>query len=488
MTLPAYLETPSYEYKLDKLRSGGKGILPGYYSADGIVRFAQEILGITLKPYQERILRHFFERKRLAVQSLHGVGKTAVAAVIILWSMTCIPGEVKVVTTASRWLQLIQYLWPEVHKWGRRVDWSQHDIDLQMLDRNLRVGYNRRAFATSPDMPEGIEGAHAETVVYVFDEAKSIPDNLFDSVEGAFANAGEDTEYEAFALAISTPGIASGRFHDICKQRPGYRDWATDRITLDEALAAGQVSLTWVENRQAAWGEDSAIYKNRVLGEFAQEGERSLYKMAWIEAAVDRWRACEGQGDKGEMLRYASDVADDGRDHSTIARMRGWVVEDLRYMNCDPVELADRIMKEVGPVTRWEIGVDANGVGAGTYARLKQKRYRAVKIKGSYRTDETDITGENKFKNLRAMMAWRLRELLDPNSLAHKPLALPPDERLERELLVHDWEETNGVIRISDKEKDLRTQLDGRSPDGADTIMMLAYLATKKRRATIQRI
>lgn len=480
--------TAEFVDSLLTLGSSFGNTLANYNSADGIVAFAQEILNIELKPYQARILRRFYVEKRLAVQSLHGVGKTAVAAIVILWAMTCIPGEVKVITTASRWLQLTQYLWPEVHKWSHRVDWQAHGINLELLDRTIKVGHNRRAFATSPDKPEGLEGAHAETIVYVFDEAKSIKDLLFDSVEGAFAGAGGDTMYDAYALAPSTPGASAGRFFDICRQKHGYRDWAVERVTLEEALAAGQVSLEWVEDRKVAWGENDPRYITRVLGEFADDSERSLYKLAWIEEAQDRWRACQGQGNPDGPLRYAADVADDGRDQSTIARMRGWVVESLVYMNCDPVELADRIMKTVGPVTKWEIGIDAIGVGAGTYARLKQKRYRAIKIKGSYRTDETDITGENKFLNLRACMAWRLREILDPNSLAHKPIALPPDERLEHELLVHEWQETNGVIRISDKEKILRPLLDGKSPDGADTLMMLVYLATKKRSVTIKRL
>jgi hypothetical protein len=454
--------------------------LSQYLTEDGIVAFVEDILGITPYSYQKRILRSVVTHKRVAVQSLHGVGKTSLASWVILWAITCHKGEVKVVTTASRWLQLVNYLWPEIHKWARQADWNKIGIQLrpekELLKHTIHLGYNKNAFATSPDTPEGIEGAHAETLLYVFDEAKTIPSSLFDSVEGAFASEGN-----AYAFVISTPGAPSGRFHSICKGRVGFRDWHVDKITLEEALEAGQVSQEWVENRKLTWGESSTLYINRVLGKFAESGETSLYKLSWIEDAFDRWRAVNGKGNHGDRELYAADVADDGRDQSTLARMVGWVVEYLHYWDCDTMEHANKIMKLIGPNTKPQVAIDANGVGAGVHARLKERRYKAYKFKGSYRTDDMDIAGENKFLNMRSAAAWRLREILDPSSLAFQPLALPPDDRLERELMSIEWKQTGNVIRISDKEKDIRPLLDGKSTDGADTIQMLVYLATNKR-------
>lgn len=493
MVIPAYLQTASNEYKRDKLSQiTSKKFIAPYQSEDGIVLFVEDILGVTLKPYQDRILRKFYIHKSVAVQSLHGVGKTALAAWIVLWVITCHEGEVKVVTTASRWLQLVNYLWPEIHKWSRKADWTTLGIQLrpdhELLDRTIKLGHDKRAFATSPDKPEGIEGAHAKTLLYVFDEAKTIPIALFDSADGAFSNAGNDTEYTAYAFVISTPGNPIGRFFDICTKREKFKRWHHDRITLQEALDAGQISQEWVEEKALQWGEDDPRYINRVLGDFAQEGERSLYKRSWIEDAHDRWYACNGKGEPDGIIRYASDVADDGRDKSTLAMMRGWVVEYLHYWNCDTMELADKIMRHVAASTKANIIIDANGVGAGTYSRLKQQKYKSVKFKGSYGTDETDITGDNKFKNFRALSAWRLRELLDPSSLAFKPIALPPDDLLDQDLMAFEWWETNGVIRISEKDKHLRPLLDGRSTDGGDTIMMLAYLATRRREVRLTRL
>lgn len=452
-----------------------------YHSDDGIVAFVEDILGVTPKPYQERILRKFYRDKRLAVKSLHGVGKTALASWMVLWMMTTAEGEVKVITTASRWNQLKDYLWPEIRKWAlsQNANWDKLGISMrdsfEVMEQMIKLGYNKRATAISPDKPASIEGAHADTLLYVFDEAKSIPDAIFESVEGAFASEGN-----AYAFVISTPGAPLGQFHNIITQKPGYLSWSVDMITLKEALECGQVSQAWVNDRKLAWGESDPRYINRVLGEFAEFAENSVFKLAWIEDAMQRHDDCKGIGKHGDKLVYACDPADDGIDKTCIGRMVGNVVEHLKYYDCDTMVAVEKIRRLVGPDTKPSIGIDSIGVGAGVYSRLKQLKYKPVGLKGSYRTDAKDSSGENTFKNLRAAMYWGLREALDPSSPAFREIALPRDERLVADLLAHTWRIDMGVIRIDPKE-DVRELLAGRSPDGGDTVVMLWYLQRKKK-------
>src|SRR3972149_5152792 len=72
------------------------------------------------------------------------------------------------------------------------------------------------AFALASDEAANMEGAHADHLMYVYDEAKVVPDDTWDATEGAFAGTGE-----ALALAISTPGPPLGRFYDIYVSKPG---------------------------------------------------------------------------------------------------------------------------------------------------------------------------------------------------------------------------------------------------------------------------
>jgi len=172
-------------------------------------------------PYQTEILEEFVPRKKVAVRAPHGVGKTALAAWLVLWfALTrdnrTHPEDWKVPTTASAWRQLTKFLWPEIHKWARRINWqkvgrSPLDEKRELLTLNLKMKTGE-AFSSASNKAATMEGAHAESMLYLFDEAKTIPNEIFDVADGATLAAGEDTGIEAFELAISTPGEPMGRF------------------------------------------------------------------------------------------------------------------------------------------------------------------------------------------------------------------------------------------------------------------------------------
>src|SRR5690606_30212521 len=197
--------------------------------------------GEGLSPYQEDILRALVEHRRVTVRAPHGSGKSGLSALTVLWFATTRDGlDWKVVTTASLWRQLTKYLWPEVHKWARHVARGKlgmgrprENRELRALSLKLGTG---EAFAVASDQPHGIEGAHADNLLYLFDEAKAIPAATWDAAEGAFSGAGSDTGREALALAVSTPGVGPSRFREIHERKAGYEDWWVRRVTLEEAI------------------------------------------------------------------------------------------------------------------------------------------------------------------------------------------------------------------------------------------------------------
>ncbi len=170
--------------------------------------------------YQLEILRAVSEHRRGCVRGPHGLGKSAMAAWIVLWfALTRDGQDWKVVTTASVWRQLSVYLWPEIHKWSRRIRWDVVGREpftadeLLLLQLKLVTG---SANAVASDNHESIEGAHADQILYVFDESKAIPAAIFDAAEGAFSSG------VAYAVAISTPGEPAGRFFEIQTRKPGF--------------------------------------------------------------------------------------------------------------------------------------------------------------------------------------------------------------------------------------------------------------------------
>lgn len=478
MTAAVDFEADLFRYLNQFVEAGSEAQRAFIQSEDGIAWFVRDVLGAEPAPYQEHILRLFIRHKRVAVRGPHGLGKTALAAWVILWGLVAFPDDVKIPTTASAWRQLKEFLWPEVRKWARKAKWNLVGMTItegrELLDLSIRIReYDKAAFAVASNNPSLIEGAHAKHIIYVFDESKAIPDSTWDAAEGAFSTAGEDGT-DAYALAISTPGVPSGRFYDIHKRRPGYEDWHTVHVKLHEAIAAGRITSEWVDARRAQWGEESAVFLNRVLGEFDESGEENVIPLQWIEAAVERWHERKAFIPPGKRV-HGLDVARFGEDSTTLATWHDEhnFVDEIQYFpKSDTMKTVGRVKQSVG--RHDEIAVDSIGVGAGVFDRLREDGYKAFSINAGEATPLRDSSGEIGFLNLRAAMWWAMREALDPSK--DSDVALPDDPRLIGDLTAPRWWVTSkGQIQIESKD-DLRKRIK-RSTDSADAVIQAYYQA-----------
>jgi len=431
--------------------------------------------------YQIEILDELWEHKRECVRGPHTIGKTTLAAWAILWfALTRDGKDWKVVTTASAWRQLIRYLWPEVHKWVRKLDWDKigrkpFKENDELLTRSIKLDTGT-AFPVASDKGDLIEGAHADHILYIYDEAKVIPDGTWDSVEGAFAGSGGDGGTEALAVAISTPGEPQGRFHDIQARKPGYADWHARHVTKEQAIASGRMSKKWAENRALQWGERSAVYQNRVLGEFASSDTDGVIPLSWIERANERWEAWQETGGKGAFTCLGADVGGggEGSDKSVLALAYDEIrIGALRkYVKADPdtatMELAGHI-KGILDAHGGDAYIDIIGIGTGLVHRLHEQGYEnAHAFNAAEGTKHKDRLGELGFVDKRSAMWWIGREMLDPSS--GMDVALPPDDDLTGELTAPHWKVQSGArIRVESK-KDLRKRLK-RSTDCADAVL-----------------
>lgn len=404
-------------------------------------------------------------------------------SILVLWFATTrdLAGkDWKVITTASAWRHLEVYLWPEIKKWAGRLDFEvlgrpafKPGVDL--LDLRLKLQYGA-ATPVASNQPERIEGAHAEELLYLLDEAKIIPPETWDSIEGAFSNAGPDTADNAYAFAMSTPGPPAGRFYDIHRRAPGYEDWYVRHVTIAEAVAAGRISGDWAEQRKRQWGADSAIYHNRVLGEFHASDEDSVIPLAWLEAAIERWEEWNRIG-RPEVSgpRWTGVDVGRGGDETILTHRRGHVAWLTKDRARDTMKVA-ALVQEAGE----RAIVDAIGVGAGVYDRLREQGLRPMAYVGSGGAKHwLDRSGKVSAVNVRSAAYWNLRELLDP---AYEPtIALPPDDLMISDLTTPKWEITSGLppkIKITTKDKVVE-QL-GRSPDRGDSVCM-AFWADRHR-------
>lgn len=439
-----------------------------------------------LHPYQSEALTTVATRRRLVLRKLHGVGGTAVAAVAVLWfalTRDRYGVDWKVVTTASVDRQLSEYLWPEIHKWAARLRWDALARPpwvkgAELLQTHIKLTHGS-AFAATASDPAKIEGAHATQLFVVLDEAKTITNDVFDGLEGAFASSGPETSQAAYALALSTPGSPAGRFYELARGAPGTEDWARQHVTLAQALAAGQVSASWADARRRQWGAGSALYRNRVLGEFADDAADVVIPLSWVEAANERWRAATGTSFTPDMLGVDIGIS---IDLTVIAPMGG----DLVAMPVRPAlapsetpltQIAGHVAAMMGRHPGGpSVIIDADGIGAGVFEQLMSMdfmaaapRRRCFAFHAGAKTTWRDRTGELAFDNTRAAAWWSLRDELDPDNGA--TLALPDDDMLTGDLTAPHWRYGRGGRILIESKDDLRKRI-GRSTDTADSVVM----------------
>jgi hypothetical protein len=461
------------------------------------VAFCREVLHMDLSFYQKDVLINLEEFHRVCFRGPHGAGKSTISAAAVLWFIA-VNEECKVITTASAWRQLTEYLWPEIHKWANKADWWRVGLKVrngrELMKRKIQIGTTENRFATSvaSNDPSKIEGAHSGGIMYVFDEAKTIINDTWDAAEGALGTP------NAYAIALSTPGDSVGRFYDIQTKREKYSAWKTVVVTDEDCIKAGRMTEEWRETRKREWGEDSPMYMRRVRGLFAEDSGDTLIRLAWVEKAQERWH---------ELWKEVQDLADTGIPKYEAERM---IWGDLSDVGCDPARSgsdktgwAYRHGNYIKRVSRTDEAdttitgdllcqamedntstgkVDSIGVGAGAfdYARRQwnDKKWRTqdarcpvIPINVSNATKVRDKTGEMTFNRLRDYIWWSLREKLESAYRGEGDIALPPDDDLARDLVAYKWKPTQTGKVMIDSKDEVKKVL-GRSTDTGDAVVL----------------
>lgn len=483
-----------------------------------------------LAPYQAGSLRDIASNGRLLVYGPHGLGKSTTMALAVWWFATTrelAQIDWKIITTASSWKQLNDFLWPEIHKWAKFVNWErlglrEPELGRDLLGLGLKWEWGAASAAASTD-PAKMEGAHATHLMYVLDEAKAIQPGTWDAIEGAFsteddgppeedgapeaasevpnedatknkATDDEDNKYAAvrniIAVAMSTPGPATGRFYSIGSGKPGFEDWKVRQVRQAEVIEAGRMSRKWAEQREKQWGRGSSVFQMRVLGEFFLDDPDALVPLGWVEAAQQRWEDWKAQGrpelDGARWLGV--DVAGGGADRTVMARLTGVHITRLEYPSDTDLM---RIASKVARIGQFRPVVDTLGIGQGVTDRLRQMhdageaRLRPVSFVGSASTAMLNRTREYAFVNQRSAAWWMVREALDPQN--ETGAMLPPDPELVADLTAPTWSIADSgrppKIRVEPKDR-VKEKL-GRSPDFGDAVAMAFWAAAARKRSEV---
>lgn len=407
------------------------------------VAFVRERLGAGPEPYQVDLLAACAVEPRVVWRAAHGVGKTATLSWVLLWWLLTRPFSRVLVVAPAFERQVGRYLLPEVRRWLRRAP-EALPVDVRANSVEVR-GHPRDWFALGVQAsdPSKVEGGHAESLCVLADEAKGLPADVVAALHGTQTDAGGDRLY----VLASVPGGPSGPFYEACRSGV-WRAFHT--AAKDSAL----VSPAWIEERREEWGEGSPLFLSRVEAEFPEEDEGTLFRLADLEAAVER--VLEPEEEPAVCLGV--DPARSGADRSALAVWRGRTLEGVETRRgWDTMQVASWVASELNRRQAARAVVDEIGIGAGVLDRLRQMEHDVDGVNVGSRASRPDL-----FANRRAEVFWRLREGLERGEVS-----LPASEALLAELSAFRFAFTaRGQVQLEAKAATKRRV--GRSPDLAD--------------------
>lgn len=265
--------------------------------------------------------------------------------------------------------------------------------------------------------------------------------------------------------------------------RPMSRTFLPSRVSANPFLAnTGYVSVL-----QSLPGDLGRMLLHGDFGLSMRDDPWQVIPTAWVDRAMERWSP---RMPLPEMESIGVDVAMGGDDeHVIVARHVGqYYGEPIAHPGAD---VPDGPRSAALVVAAWRdhavVHVDAFGVGAKTYGALAATGIQTVGVLFGDKVESRDASGVMRFANLRSLLWWRMRELLDPN--ANNGIALPPHKRLRADLCAPKYEgRGSGDLVYVQSREDVLKKL-GRSPDYGTACILAAVDTPKLRRiAALDRV
>lgn len=418
---------------------------------------------------------------RIVISSGHGVGKTWLLGRLVVWyCATHAPS--KVISTAPTWTQVKELLWTEIRTAvnaslvpiGGKLDTLKWTIS----DDHFAIGISTREDVAQKDYgATKLQGFHSPNLMVVIDEAAGVKPEIWTAAESLATGEGN------IIIAIGNPTIPSGPFYEKFSSpiwKKIYINALNHPNIIGGANIPGAVNKSWIEERRQEWGEESFLWKAKVLGQFPEQGSDSLFNISDLEVCK---HIVPTYNDRSVL---GVDVARYGEDETVIYKLQGNEFKNKFVKNKTSVpDIVNEIIKLIIQERDIKsVGIDDTGVGGGVTDLLRVKLNEMREI---YRDNHSmrilfDVhvfgiingsTPRNSdiYMNLKSEIFYEFHKEIK----SHKFKLDNDDEKAISQLAALKYNVTsNGKIRTESKD-DMKKR-GHKSPDRADA-MMNAYFA-----------
>jgi len=356
---------------------------------------------------------------QLATASGHGVGKSALVAMIIKWACDTRPDCIGVVT-ANTETQLKTKTWVEL---GR---WHNMSITKEVFKLTATAYYHPDHERTwrvdmvpwSERNTEAFAGLHnqGKRILLVFDEASAIPDMIWETAEGALT----DKDTQILWCVFGNPTRNTGRFKECFEGGQFHEFWRATQVDSRTVSFTNKDQIAkWIK----AYGDDSDFVRIRILGIFPRVGEMEFFNAEDVTAAANR----ETISGLTDPLALGVDVARYGKNSSVIYPRKGRdarTYERQRFQGLSTVQLADRVFEANFRYHADGIMIDGGGVGGGVVDQIRAKALHCYDIQFGSKDDTPHQTwgseGE-RYANKRSGMYGACRAWLKTGCIPNEP-------------------------------------------------------------------
>ncbi len=403
------------------------------------VGFTLAVLGVKLYPWQEKVLWDLNLPGAVALRAANGSGKTSVCgASAALWNASAFPGSLTI-CTASVFRQVSEQLFPTLHKHAGKFPGGVFNA----TDVTLANGSKIFGFAT--DEANKFEGWHNPHLLIVADEAKGIPDAIFEAVERC-----APTRF----LLMSSPGGCFGFFHAAFNAKRKFF-----RQHVVTAYDCPHIKAEWIDSQIEKYGREHPLIQSMIFGEFMTgDADGCVIPLQFVERNL---ASPPTFVDDGTVAAFADFAA--GGDENVLAVRRGNRVEIVAaWREQDTMKGIGRfiqLFQEQG-LAASQISGDEGGLGGPVCDRLAESGWRIQRMNNGSPASKPEA-----YSNLAAETWFEARTRIEKNEII-----LPPDPELIAQLTSRrGWPDSKGRLTLESK-ADMRSR-GLSSPDRADAVL-----------------